>query len=329
MKDIICMGIESTAHTFGVGIATDKGKILANVRDVFTTEEGGIIPAEAADHHVKVCDDILKKALEEADLSLKDINLIAYSQSPGIGNCLRIGAMTARSICSQHNIPIVGVNHCIAHLEIGKLLTEAKDPVFLYASGANTQIIAYDGGKYRIFGETLDGGIGNFLDSFARHIGLGFPGGPKLEKLSLNAKKLITLPYVVKGMDVSFGGILTNLKQKLATGNYTKEDLAYSAQETTFAMLLEVSERAMAHCNKSELLLGGGVASSIRLKEMSKIMCDERQAKCFTLETQYNVDNGAMIAWLGILEYKAGKRMKISEADIRPYLRTDDVEVFW
>ncbi|MFC1752740.1 bifunctional N(6)-L-threonylcarbamoyladenine synthase/serine/threonine protein kinase [Thermoproteota archaeon] len=329
MTQFICLGIESTAHTFGVGIATDKGELLANAREVFTTEEGGMIPYEVAEHHVHVCDKVLKKALDDAKLSLKDISLVSYSQSPGIGNCLRIGAMMARSIAAQYSIPIVGVNHCIAHLEIGKLLTEAKDPVFMYASGANTQIIAYEGGKYRIFGETLDIGIGNFLDAFARHIGLGFPGGPKLYNLSLNAKELIRLPYVVKGMDISFGGILTNLKQKFDSDKFTKEDLAFSAQETTFAMLVEVSERAMAHCNKKELLLGGGVASSLRLQEMCKIMCEERKAESFTLETQYNVDNGAMIAWLGILEHKAGKKMKISEADIEPYTRTDDIEVFW
>lgn len=323
------MGIESTAHTFGVGIVTGEGKFLANVREIFTTEEGGIVPAEAAEHHVKICDLVLKKALGEAKLSMKDISLISYSQSPGIGNCLRIGAMVARSLAIQNDKPIIGVNHCIAHLEIGKLLTDAKDPVFLYASGANTQVIAYDGGKYRVFGETIDGGVGNFLDSFARYMGLGFPGGPKLYNLSLKAEQFIELPYVVKGMDVSFGGILTNLKQKFDSNKYTKEDLAFSAQETTFAMLLEVSERAMAHCNKEELLLGGGVASSERLQEMSNIMCDERGAKCHTLEARYNVDNGAMIAWLGYLEYKAGKRMSVSEADIKPYLRTDDVEVFW
>ncbi|MBW2972157.1 UGMP family protein, partial [Candidatus Woesearchaeota archaeon] len=166
-------------------------------------------------------------------------------------------------------------------------------------------------------------------DSFARHIGLGFPGGPKLYKLSLEAKNLIELPYVVKGMDVSFGGLLTNLKQKHASGKYTQEDLAYSLQETAFAMLVEVSERAMAHCGKRELLLGGGVASSLRLQEMCRKMCEERGARCYTLETQFNVDNGLMIAWLGLLEYNAGKRMSLKEADIKPYLRTDQVDVFW
>ncbi|MBU0615994.1 MAG: bifunctional N(6)-L-threonylcarbamoyladenine synthase/serine/threonine protein kinase [Nanoarchaeota archaeon] len=324
-----CLGIESTAHTFGASVVTDKGKVLSNVKHTYTTESGGIIPTDAAEHHVKFCDEIMKKALDEAKCSIKDIGLISFSQSPGIGNCLRIGAFAARSLAAITHKPIVGVNHCIAHLEIGRLLTSAKDPVLLYASGANTQVIAYDGGKYRIFGETLDQGVGNFIDSFARHIGLGFPGGPKVYELSLKGKEYIELPYVVKGMDVSFGGLLTNLKQKYDSGKYKVEDLCYSLQETVFAMLIEVSERALAHCEKTELLLGGGVACNKRLQEMCHKMCDDRGARCYVPEMQFLVDNAAMIAWQGILEYKAGKRQDIDNTQIDPYERTDDIIVNW
>jgi N6-L-threonylcarbamoyladenine synthase len=326
---MICLGIESTAHTFGVGIADDKGKILANAKDVFTTKTGGIVPAKAAEHHVNVCGKVIKDALKAASLKISDIDLVAFSQSPGLGHTLRIGAIAARSLSLNYNKPLVGVNHCIAHLEIGRLLTKAKDPVLLYVSGANTQIIAYDAGKYRIFGESLDGGVGNFLDSFARELGLGFPGGPKIAELAEKGKNLIELPYVVKGMDVSFGGLLTNLKQKLKSGKYKKEDLAYSLQETVFAMLLEVSERAMAHCNKDELLLGGGVACNKRLQEMSRAMCRERKSKCYILPNEFNVDNGAMIAWLGIVMHNAGITTPIEKSEIRPYERTDDVKVKW
>ncbi len=320
---MICLGIESTAHTFGVGIVKDK-KVLANVINSYTTKSGGIIPFNAAEHHIDVCDKVIEEALEKANIKLSDFDLVSFSQGPGIGHCLRIGAMIARSLSLILNKPIIGVNHCIAHLEIGKLLTEAKDPVLLYASGANTQVIAFEGGKYRIFGETLDIGVGNFLDAFARHIGLGFPGGPKLDKLSKDGKNFIEMPYIVKGMDVSFGGILTNLKQKFNSKKYTNADLAYSMQETVFAMLLEVSERAMFHCDKKELLLGGGVACNTRLQEMAKIMCRENGSKCFILENQFNVDNGAMIAWLGLKEYTDGKRQSIENTEIRPYWRTDE-----
>ena len=321
---MICLGIESTAHTFGVGIVKDM-KVLANVINSYTTKSGGIIPVNASEHHVGVCNKVILEALNKAKIRLNDVDLISFSQGPGIGHCLRIGAMVARILALKLKKPIIGVNHCIAHLEIGKLLTEAKDPVLLYVSGANTQVIAFDSGKYRIFGETLDIGVGNFLDAFARYIGLGFPGGPKLDKLSKEGKNFIELPYVVKGMDVSFGGLLTNLKQKFDSKKYSKADLAYSMQETVFAMLLEVSERAIYHCNKKELLLGGGVACNTRLQEMAKKMCKENGSKCFILENQFNVDNGAMIAWLGLKEYKDGKRQTIENTKIRPYWRTDEV----
>jgi N6-L-threonylcarbamoyladenine synthase len=343
---MIILGIETTAHTFGCGIVTSEGNVLANTKDAYTTESGGIIPAKAADHHVEVCNKVISNALEKAGISMKDVDLISFSQAPGLGHTLRIGTFAARALALIHNKPLIGVNHCIAHLTIGELMTGAKsrkseisgtprindscvDPVLLYASGANTQVIAYEGGKYRIFGETLDIGVGNFLDSVAREMGLGFPGGPKLYELSLKKEKFIELPYVVKGMDVSFGGLLTNLKQKIQSGKFRNEDLAYSIQETAFAMLLEVSERAMAHCGKKELLLGGGVACNKRLQEMAHKMCEARGAKCFVPANEFLVDNAAMIAWQGYLEYNAGKRMKINEAVIDPYQRTDDVVVNW
>ena len=325
--NLFVLGIESTAHTFGASVIKGK-KILSNVRDIFTTEEGGMIPIKVAEHHVDVCDSIIKKALSDANVKISEIQLISYSESPGLGHTLRIGAMAARSLASINKISIIGVNHCIAHLEIGRMLTGAKDPVFLYASGANTQIIAFESGRYRIFGETLDVGIGNFLDQFARFLGFGFPGGPKIYQESLKSKNYIKLPYVVKGMDVSFGGMLTNLKAKFKQG-IPKEDLCYSLQETAFAMLIEVSERAMAHCGKKELLLGGGVACNIRLQEMAEIMCKERKAKSFVPANEFLVDNAAMIAWQGLLQYNPKNELKIRDAGINPYTRTDEIEVDW
>lgn len=334
---MIVLGIESTAHTFGIGIIriVRKGRresctILANERSLFTTEEGGMIPNKVSQHHIDNSENVIKTALKKADIRSEDIDLIAYSESPGIGHSLRIGAIIARTLAIKLNKPIIGVNHCIAHLEIGRVMTEAKDPILLYLSGANTQVIAYEAGKYRIFGETLDIGIGNFLDSFARSMDLGFPGGPKIQNLAEKGRLYIELPYVVKGMDVSFGGILTNLKQKIKKDQFRPEDLCYSAQETVFSMMLEVAERAMAHCNKSELLLGGGVACNKRLQEMTTKMCKERKAKAYFLPNELNVDNGVMIAWLGYIMHKERKSsLKISKSGIRPYIRTDEVKVFW
>ena len=198
---MICLGIESTAHTFGVGIIDSKGKVYANVKDAYTTEQGGINPTDAKKHHEDVKDRVVEEALKTANLKLEQIDLVSFAQGPGIAPCLIVGMRKAKELAEKLKIPLVGVNHCIAHLEIGKMMTKAHDPVLLYTSGANTQIIAYDGGKYRVFGETLDQGVGNFIDAFARHIGLGFPGGPKIEKIALAGNKYIELPYVVKGMD--------------------------------------------------------------------------------------------------------------------------------
>ncbi|MBL7055798.1 bifunctional N(6)-L-threonylcarbamoyladenine synthase/serine/threonine protein kinase [Candidatus Woesearchaeota archaeon] len=325
---MICLGIESTAHTFGCGIISSKGKILANARKLFTTEQGGINPSEAKEHHESFKEEVVDSALKEAKLNVSDIDLISFSQGPGLAPSLWVGRNKAVELAEQNDIPIVGINHCIAHLEIGKLKSKARDPVLLYCSGANTQVIAFESGKYRIFGETLDQGIGNFIDSFARHIGLGFPGGPKIEKLALKGKNYVGLPYVVKGMDVSFSGILTNLKRKYDSRSYKTEDLCYSLQETVFAMMVETAERAMAHCGKKELVLGGGVACNKRLQEMCKIMCGERGAKFFAPENSLLVDNGAMIAWQGILQRKTASK-NYSEMHVHPYERTDDVSVDW
>lgn len=325
---LLCLGIESTAHTFGCGIVDNKGKVFANVKDSYVTEKGGINPTHAKMHHDEVKDKVVEDALNFAKLGLNDIDMVAFSQGPGIGPCLWVGLHKSVEIAKKNNIPIVGVNHCIAHLEIGKLKTKAKDPVLLYTSGANTQVIAYESGKYRIFGETLDQGIGNFIDAFARHMGLGFPGGPKIEKLALEGKNYIEIPYVVKGMDVSFSGILTNLKRKFDSKSYKTEDLCFSLQETVFAMMVEVSERAMAHCGKKELVLGGGVACNKRLQEMCKIMCSERAAKFFVPENEFLLDNGAMIAWLGILQKKPATK-NYNGIHINPYERTDEVKAEW
>jgi N6-L-threonylcarbamoyladenine synthase len=324
------LGIESTAHTFGIGIVQD-GKILSNVKKTYTTEKGGIIPVEAGKHHRENKWEIYSEALEKANINDKDIDVIAFSQGPGLTPCLLEGLRFAKELSEKLNKPIVPVNHCIAHLEIGRT-TGAKDPLMLYTSGANTQIIAYSSGKYRIFGETLDLGVGNFIDTFARLLGQGFPGGPVIQKLAESGKNYIELPYVVKGMDISLSGILTNLKQKFESKKYKTEDLCYSMQETVFAMLVETAERALAHTGKKELLLGGGVACNLRLQEMCRIMCDERGVKLFIPSREVLVDNGAMIAYLGEIMFSKGIKVsgkEIGKLDIKPRQRTDEVEVNW
>lgn len=324
----IILGIESTAHTFGISIVKDK-KILSNIKKTYTTKQGGIIPIKAAEHHYNHKKEIYFEALDKAEISEDKIQGIAFSQGPGLAPCLLEGMRFAKELSKKLNKPIIPVNHCIAHLVIGET-TNSKDPVMLYTSGANTQIIAYASGKYRIFGETLDIGVGNFIDNFARLAGIGFPGGPKIEKLASKSKNYIELPYKVKGMDIALSGILTNLKQKIESKKYNLSDLCYSMQETVFAMLVETAERALAHTGKKELLLGGGVACNSRLQEMCRIMCKERKCKLFAPDKSLLVDNGAMIAYLGEIMFKKKIFEKdASKIDIKPRQRTDDVEVKW
>lgn len=319
------LGIECTAHTFGVGIV-NKGKILANVRDMYRPSKGGIIPLESAKHHSLVAQRLYDEALTIAKIQESDIHAFALSNAPGLAPCLLAGMKFAKEKAGKLGIPIIPVNHCVAHLEIGRH-EGAKDPVLLYTSGANTQVIAYASGKYRVFGETLDIGVGNFIDKFARYCGIPFPGGPKIESIALKGK-YIELPYSIKGMDVSFSGMQTKLQQ-LFDKKEKIENLAFSLQETAFAMLVEAAERALAHTGKKELVLGGGVACNKRLQEMCKIMSKKRKAKFFCPDRNLLVDNGAMIAFAGELMWKAGIRKKIESIDIAPRQRTDEVNVVW
>jgi len=327
MKAFTCLGIESTAHTFGIGIVTSEGKILANERDMYKSPQGkGIIPAEAGAHHRKVTEEILQQALEKAKIKLGNIDIIAYSAGPGLPPALLAGTEFAENLAKRLKKKLIPVNHPVAHLEIGKLTTKAKDPVYVYLSGGNTQIIAFTEGRYRIFGETEDIPVGNCFDVFAREIGLQMPGGPEIEKIAMGGR-YVELPYVVKGMDLSFSGILTEASRLYKKG-MKKEDLAFSIQEVCFSMITEVTERALAHTNKNEVLLIGGVAANARLQEMMKIMCEERGAKMFVVPEEFAGDQGAMIGWVGVLAAKSGYRQKIKDR-IDPNWRIDQVEVSW
>jgi len=324
---MLVLGIESTAHTFGVGIVRGEN-IFANVWDMYTTEPGkGIIPIESANHHEKVKNQVLEKALKKADVKIEDIDVISFSHGAGLPPCLKVGKDFAVELAEKHKKPLVPVCHQVAHIDIGKLLTGSCNPVVLFTSGANTQVLAFEDGYYRCFGETMDVGIGNALDKFGRAAGLGFPAGPKIEELARKSKNYIELPYVVKGMDLSFSGIITSTINKLKKEKI--EDLCYSLQETLFSMLTEVTERALAHTEREELLLTGGVAANKRLNEMLTKMCKERGANVYNVPKEYAGDNGAMIAYSGLLSYSAGITVDPKKADFNPRLRTDQWEVKW
>ncbi len=300
---------------------------------MFIPEKGGLHPVLVREQHLNNFMSVINSALSEASISLRDIDLIAFSKSPGLGPILKIGAQVSRLLSQLLEIPIIAVNHCIAHIEIGRLMCEIEDPLTLYVSGGNTIVSAYESGRYQIFGETLDIPIGNLIDSFARDVGIPHPGGPKVEKLALNSTKYLSLPYVVKGMDLSFTGLYTATKRLVESEDYGKKyslsDVANSLQETAFAMLTEVTERALAHTGKKEVLLTGGVAANKKLQEMIKYISKEHDARFEVVPLKYAGDNGAMIGWTGILRYKAMGGNLISDTKIDPKERMDQITIPW
>ena len=325
---MICIGIEGTAEKTGVGIVNSSGEILASQGNSLIPTSGGIHPREAAEHHADAIIPLIKDALFESNLQLEDIDLVAFSQGPGLGPALRTVATAARSLSLALNIPIIGVNHCIGHVEIGRLTTGAQDPVTLYVSGGNSQIIAFDGGRYRVFGETLDIALGNCLDQFARSVHLGHPGGPLIEELAHDSNNYIKLPYTVKGMDLSFSGLLTAALRKYEGGR-SLEDVCYSLQETAFSMVVEVTERALAHAKKREVMLCGGVAANSRLRKMVSVMAEEHYTEFYQPPIKYCGDNGAMIAWMGQLMFHYGLIPKLKDTRVIQRYRTDQVNVPW
>ena len=325
----ICLGIESTADNLGIGIVDTEGNILANIITTHVPKEGGIHPREAARHHSEVVGDTITKALDKAEITSQDLSFIAFSQGPGLGPSLRTGATAARALAAYLKIPLVGVNHCIAHIEVGRLATGSEDPLTLYVSGGNTIVTAYEAGRYRIFGETLDIAMGKCLDTFAREAGLPYPGGPAVEQLALKGEKLIPLPYVVKGMDLSYSGLLTSIIQEYRKGTHSLEDLCFSMQETAYAMLGEVTERALAHTGKPEVLLTGGVGANKRLREIVGDIAEEHGAASNYVPIRLATDNGAMIAWTGVIAYLNGVRTPIETSYIDSNWRLDKVEIPW
>ncbi len=335
---VVVLGIEGSANKLGVGIVTNEGDkcILANPRHTYITPPGtGFLPRETADHHRNKVIGLVKAALAEAKLGPDDIDALAYTKGPGMGAPLQVGALVIRTLSLLWGKPIVGVNHCIGHIEMGRRITGVQDPIVLYVSGGNTQVIAYSLKRYRIFGETIDIAVGNTLDRFARVIGLSNDPSPgyNIEQCAKSGKRLVELSYVVKGMDVSFSGLLSQISEiartDLKAGRVTKADLCFSLQETIFAMLVETTERAMAHCDKKDVLIVGGVGCNKRLQEMMGKMAAQRGGAVATIDHRYCIDNGAMIAWAGLEMFRAGVTTPLEECTVTQRYRTDEPEAVW
>ncbi|KAF2474184.1 peptidase M22, glycoprotease [Lindgomyces ingoldianus] len=351
---MIALGLEGSANKIGIGLISHPSTpskppiILANLRHTYVSPPGeGFLPKDTALHHRAWVVRLIKQAVRQAGVRVEDIDVICYTKGPGMGAPLQSVALAARTLALLWGKPMVGVNHCVGHIEMGRSITRALNPVVLYVSGGNTQVIAYSSQRYRIFGETLDIAIGNCIDRFARTLLIPndpFPGY-NVEQLAKHGRNLVDLPYTVKGMDASFSGILAaadvlaaGIGEDLDEGKrlrteegdlVTREDLCFSLQETVFAMLVEITERAMAHVGSTQVLVVGGVGSNERLQQMMGIMARDRGGSVFATDERFCIDNGIMIAHAGLLEYETGVVTKFEDTSCTQRFRTDEVYVGW
>jgi len=348
---MIALGLEGSANKLGVGlILHPKGggpaAILSNIRHTLVSPPGeGFLPKDTAKHHRSWVIRLVRQAMKEAGLGVEDVSCVCFTKGPGMGAPLQSVAVAARMLSLLWGKELVGVNHCVGHIEMGREITGAQNPVVLYVSGGNTQVIAYAAQRYRIFGEALDIAVGNCLDRFARTLRISNDPAPgyNIEQMAKLGKHLVDLPYAVKGMDCSFSGILARIDiiaEKLegnpggwkdeGTGEViTREDLCFSLQETVFAMLVEITERAMAHVGSSQVLIVGGVGSNERLQEMMGIMARDRRGSVFATDERFCIDNGIMIAHAGLLAYRTGSTTSLEDSTCTQRFRTDEILVKW
>jgi N6-L-threonylcarbamoyladenine synthase len=325
----LCLGIESTAHTFGIAIASESGQILADVKSVYKPPTGsGIHPRDAAQYHTRVASKILLEAMKSASVNLDEISAIAVSIGPGLGPVLRVGATIGRALSLYLKKPLIPIHHAIGHIEIAALTTGVNDPLTVLVSGGHTAIAAFSEKHWRIFGETEDITLGNLFDALVRKIGFPSPGGEIIEELANRGTNYIDLPYTVKGNDVAYSGLLTAAIKELKRG-IKKEDICYSVQEVAFAMLAEATERSLAHLEKEELMLTGGVAANNRLQEMLKAIAEEHDSVFKVVDKKFSADCGAQIAWAGMLAYKAGVTLSVNNSYVKPRWRLDQVTIPW
>ncbi|WP_135365663.1 bifunctional N(6)-L-threonylcarbamoyladenine synthase/serine/threonine protein kinase [Halosimplex halophilum] len=331
------LGIEGTAWAASAAVYEVEADDVTIESDPYQPDSGGIHPREAAEHMSEAVPSVVETMLDEArtraaeddarDADDPPIDAVAFSRGPGLGPCLRIVGTAARAVAQRFDVPLVGVNHMVAHLEVGRHYSGFEAPVCLNASGANAHVLAYRNGRYRVLGETMDTGVGNALDKFTRHVGWSHPGGPKVESHAREGE-YVDLPYVVKGMDFSFSGIMSAAKEAYDDGTPV-EDVCRGLEETIFAMLTEVSERALSLTGRDELVLGGGVGQNDRLQGMLRAMCEQRGAELHVPEDRFLRDNAGMIAVLGAEMAAAGDTLAVEESGIDSDFRPDEVAVTW
>ncbi len=332
-KPTTVLGIESTAHTLGVGVVSyPPFQVLVDSRFKYNPIKGGLHPRLVTEFMVSNVDKVLEQVLSRIhDLSV--IDGIAVALGPGIGPQLRVGITLARALSLSLRKPLIPVNHAVAHIEIGRLECGLKDPLIVYISGGNTQLIVYNEGKYRVIGETLDIALGNLLDTFAREAGISPPyiinGRHAVDICAEKGSFIRGFPYTVKGQDISYSGLLTASLNYLKNNPNELHDVCYTLREIAFTELLETTERALSSTSKKSLLMVGGVAANDYLHDKYEVLSKERGIRYCRVSKKYAGDNGVMIAWTGLLSFTHGVTIPVEAAVARQRWRITEVDIPW
>ena len=314
MKDIIILGIESSCDETSVAIVKNGREVLSNVINTqISIHElyGGVVPEIASRNHVQNISPVMKEALKEANIKVEDVDAIACTYGPGLVGALLVGVSYAKALSYAANKPLIGVNHIQGHIAANYITYKDLKPPFLtlLISGGNTQLVLVkDYTEFEILGKTKDDAVGEAFDKIARVIGLGYPGGPKMDKLAQEGSPNIELPKVhVDGLNFSFSGLKTaiiNLHHK--TPDINKADLAASFEKDVAEILLENTKRAVKETNIRKIALAGGVSANSYIRRAFKELEEKEQIEVYYPELKLCTDNAAMIASAGYYNYLIG-----------------------
>lgn len=320
MKKLIIMGIESSCDETSVAIVKNGRKVLSNVIDTQISiheKFGGVVPEIASRNHVEAISNVMKQALAEAKIDINDVDAIACTYGPGLVGALLVGVSYAKALSYSLNIPLIGVNHIEGHIAANYITHQELEPPFLcmLMSGGNTQIVhVKDYTEFEILGKTRDDAIGEAFDKVARVIGLGYPGGPKIDALAKSGKTNISLPKTYfENLDFSFSGIKTavinynhNSKEEV-----NKANLAASFEAAVTEVLITNIKKAVERTEIKKIVLAGGVSANSYIRnEFDKLAIDNGLAIYYP-ELKLCTDNAAMIAVAGYYEYKKGTQSQL------------------
>lgn len=322
-KDVIILGIESSCDETAAAVVKNGREILSNViysQIDLHTVYGGVVPEIASRKHIEKINQVIKKALSDANMELKDIDAIAVTYGPGLVGALLVGVAEAKAISLATGIPLVGVHHIEGHISANYIEHPDLEPPFmcLVVSGGHTHLVnVLDYGKYDILGMTRDDAAGEAFDKVARAIGLGYPGGPKIDKVAKEGNAdAVHFPRakVADGVyDFSFSGLKSAVLNYINVASMKGEelnvpDIAASFQKAVTDVLVDHSMQAAAYNNEKRFAIAGGVASNSALRNAMKEACDKRGIEFYYPSPIYCTDNAAMIGVAGYYEYMAGTR---------------------